>query len=173
MWNEIYNLLAITLICIFLIESEFFSIIKSFNKISRVTVFGPSPLQWICREWGQKLGSDETTTCFVDEKHTESGDPTSQGEGTPHSRTRIHQSLSISQEPPTYLWASPTFGRSLLLFIPLFYSSSYTCQSSMPILKCTSPQLFLLMLCELLWLPSPCLGVTSTSKGVRVLIVCI
>ena len=66
------------------------------------------------------------------------------------------------------------FGWSLLLFIPLFHSSSsYTCQSSIPILKCTSYQPFFLALCELLWPPSPCLGVTSTSKGVRVLVVCI
>ena len=58
-------------------------------------------------------------------------------------------------------------GWSLLLFIPLFRSSSsYTCQSSMPILKCTSPQPFFLTLCELLWPPSPCPGVTSTSKEV-------
>ena len=62
----------------------------------------------------------------------------------------------------------------LLLFIPLFRSSSsYTCQSSMPILKCTSIQPFFLALCELLWPLSPCPGVTSTSKGVRVLVVCI
>ena len=68
----------------------------------------------------------------------------------------------------------PPFGWSLLLFIPLFRSSfSYTCQSSMPILKCTSPQPFFLAFCELLWPPSPCPGVTSTSKGVRVLVVCI
>ena len=31
----------------------------------RVTIFGSSPLQWICREWGQKLGSDEMTTVCV------------------------------------------------------------------------------------------------------------
>ena len=63
----------------------------------------------------------------------------------------------------------PLFGWSLLLFIPLFRSSSsYTCQSSMPILKCTSPQPFFLVLCKLLWPPSPCPGVTSTSKGVGV-----
>ena len=30
----------------------------------RDSVFGPGPLQWICREWVQKLGSDEATTCF-------------------------------------------------------------------------------------------------------------
>ena len=137
----------------------------------RGTVFRLSPLQWICREWGQKLGSDEATACFGDERHTESGGPTSQKEGTPRSRTRMHQPLSITQEPPSCFWAS-SFRRSLLLFIPLFRSSSsYTCQSSMPIFKCTSPQPFFLALCELLWSPSPCPGVTSISKGVRVLVV--
>ena len=60
--------------------------------ICRVTVFGPSPLQWICREWVQKLGSDKATACFGGEKHTESGGLTSQGEGTPRPRTRIPNS---------------------------------------------------------------------------------
>ena len=132
----------------------------------RVTVFGPSPLQWICREWGQKLGCDETTACFGDERHTKSG-----GLIVPRRRDASfcapHFFLSL---PP--LFCAPFFGWSLLLFISLFRSSSsYTCQSSMPILKCTSPQPFFLALCELLWPSSPCLGVTSTSKGVRVLVV--
>ena len=53
----------------------------------------------------------------------------------------------------------PFFVRSLLLYILLFRSSfSYTCQSSMSILH----QPFFLALCELLWPPSHCLGVTST-----------
>ena len=135
-----------------------------------VTVFRPSPLQWICREWVQKLGSDEVTACFGGEKHTESGDPTSQGEGTPRLRTgipnssRSHRSLLPFSGPPSSSWPSPCFGWSLLLYILLFRSSSsYTCQSSMPILKCTSHRPFFLALCELLWPPSPCLGVTSTS----------
>ena len=86
----------------------------------------------------------------------------------------MHQPLLITQDPPSYFWASPSFGWSLLLFIPLFRSSSsYTCQSFMPILKCTSPQPFFLALCELLWPPSPYPEVTSTSKGVKVLVVCI
>ena len=101
----------------------------------------------------------------------------SQGEGTPHSRTGMRQppldhavaSLLFLGLPS--LFCAPHFGWSLLLFIPLFRSSSpYTCQSSMSILKCTSPQPFFLALCELLWPPSPCPGVTSTSKGVRVLV---
>ena len=29
----------------------------------RVTVFGLGPIQWICREWVRKLGSDKETTC--------------------------------------------------------------------------------------------------------------
>ena len=29
----------------------------------RVAVFGPGPLQWICREWVRKLGSNKATTC--------------------------------------------------------------------------------------------------------------
>ena len=102
----------------------------------------------------------------------------SQGEGTPRSRMGMRQpplnharaSLLFLGLPP--LFFAPLFGWSLLLFISLFRSSSsYTCQSSMPILKCTSPQPFFLALCELLWPPSPCLGVTSTSKGVKVLVV--
>ena len=148
--------------------------IKLRNRLCRVIIFWPSPLQWICREWVKKLGSDEATTCFEGEKHTESSGPTSQGEGTPRSRTGMRQPLLIMQDPPSYFWAFPSFRWSLLLFIHLFRSSSsYTCQSSMPILKCTSPQPFFLALCELLWPTSPCPGVTSTSKGVRVLVVCI
>ena len=74
----------------------------------------------------------------------------------------------------SFFFFAPLFGWSLLLFIPLFRSSSsYNCQSSMPILKYTSPQPFFLALCELLWPPSPYSGITSTSKGVRVLVVCI
>ena len=60
----------------------------------------------------------------------------------------------------------PLFVRYLLLFISLFRSSSsYTCQSSMPILKCMSPQPFFLALCERLWPPLRCPGVTSTLTG--------
>ena len=55
------------------------------------------------------------------------------------------------------------FVRALLLYILLFWSSSsYTCQSSIPILECTSHRPFFLALCELLWPPSHCPGVTST-----------
>ena len=64
---------------------------------------------------------------------------------------------------PSSSWPSPFFVRSLLLYILLFCSSSsYTCQSSMPILECTSHRPSFLALCELLWPPSRCPGVTST-----------
>ena len=138
----------------------------------RVAVFGSSPLQWICKEWIQKLGSDKAKACFGSEKHTELGDPTSQGEGTHSSSTgipdpsRSHRSLLPFSRPPSSSWPSslPLFGWSLLLYIPLFRSSSsYTCQSSMPTLKCMSHRLFFLALYELLWPPSPCPKVTSTS----------
>ena len=131
---------------------------KGMKRNCRVTVFGSSPLQWICREWGQKLGSDKATVCFGDERHTESGGPTSQGEG-PLARGRECANPSRSRK------SLPPVSGPLLLFIPLLCSSSsYTCQLSMPILKCTSPQPFFLALYELLWPPSPCPGVTSTSN---------
>ena len=60
--------------------------------------------------------------------------------------------------------AIPPFRWLLLLFISLFRSSSsYTCQSSRPILECTFPQPFFLAFCEQLWPPSRCPGVISTS----------
>ena len=95
----------------------------------------------------------------------------SQGERTPRSRTGVRQP-PLDHAEASLLFLRFLFGWSLLLFILLFCSSSpYTCQSSMPILKCTSPQPFFLALCKLLWPPSPCPGVTSTSKGVKVLVV--
>ena len=70
----------------------------------RVTVFGPSPLQWICKEWVQKLGSNEAMACFGGEKHTKLGGPTSQGEGTPRSRTGIpNSSQSHRNHRPFFL----------------------------------------------------------------------
>ena len=60
--------------------------------------------------------------------------------------------------------AIPPFRWLLLLFISLFRSSSsYTCQSSRPILECTSLQPFFLAFYEQLWPPLHCPGVTSTS----------
>ena len=67
--------------------------------LCRVAVFRLGPLQWICRELVQKLGSDEATARFGGEKHTESGGPTSQGEGTPRSRTGIHNSSRTPGAP--------------------------------------------------------------------------
>ena len=62
------------------VNMNLYIILFLFLKISficycRVTVFRPSPLQWICREWGQKLGCDETMACFGDERHIESSGP--------------------------------------------------------------------------------------------------
>ena len=115
--------------------------------------------------------------CFGDERHTESGGPIVPGRMDLLERECANP-LSITQEPSSCFWASLLFLHplifrwSLLLFSPLFRSSSsYTCQSFMPIFKCTSHQPFFLTLCELLWPPLPCLGVISTSKGVRVLVV--
>ena len=92
----------------------FFLIIKqTFSYIyCRVSVFGPSPLQWICKEWVQKLGSDEATTCFGGKKHAESSGPTSQGEGTPHSRTGTPNSSRTPRAPSLFL--------GLLLPLPPF-----------------------------------------------------
>ena len=75
----------------------------------------------------------------------------------------MRQPLSVTQEPPFFPQASLSFLRSLLLYIILFCSSSsYTCQSSMPILECMSHQPLFLALCELLWPPLHCPRVTST-----------
>ena len=123
------------------------------------------------------MGCNETTACFGDERHTESGGPIVPGrrdpsleDGNALTPSRSRRTLPPISEPPFSF--CPPLWVSLLLFIPLFRSSSsYTCQSSMPILKCRSPQSFFLALCELLWPPSPCPGVTSTSKGVKVLVV--
>ena len=92
----------------------FFLIIKqTFSYIyCRVSIFGPSPLQWICREWVQKLGSDEATTCFGGKKHAESSGPTSQGEGTPRPRTGTPNSSCTPRAPSLFL--------GLLLPLPPF-----------------------------------------------------
>ena len=104
------------------------------------------------------------------EKRTGSDGPRSQGEGTPRPRTRISNSSRITRASLLFLGlllpGRPLFVRSLLLYILLLYSSSsYTCWSSMPILKCTSHRPLFLALCELLRPPSHCPGVTSTSIG--------
>ena len=103
----------------------------------RVAVFGPGPLQWICREWIQKLGSDKATTCFGGEKHTESGGTTSQGEETLRSRTGISNSsrtprasflslglpLLLGRPPPPLLWVISVVIYSSLSFILLLHLS--------------------------------------------------
>ena len=67
---------------------------------------------------------------------------------------------------PLLLSRPPYFGWSLLLYIPLFRSSSsYTCQSSMLILKCTSHRTFFLALCKLLWPPCPVQGLHPHQWG--------
>ena len=96
--------------------------------------------------------------------------PLAQGRESPtpigHTRASfLSLGLHLPPGPPGSLSSSfSSFGWFLLLYIPLFRSSSsYTCQSSMPILKCTSDQSSFLALCELLWPPLLCPGVTSTS----------
>ena len=83
----------------------------------RVSVFGLGPLQWICIEWVQKLGSDEATACFGGEKYTESDGPTFQGERTPRPRTG---NPNFSRIP----WASLL---SLGLLPPFFFSLGDLC----------------------------------------------
>ena len=74
--------------------------------------------------------------------------------------SRSYRSLLPFFGPP------PLLVRSLLLYILLFCSSSsYTCQSSKPILKCTSHRPSFLALCELLWPLLFCPEVTSTLMG--------
>ena len=142
---------------------------KIYIYICRVSVFRPGPLQWICREWVQKLGSDEATASFGGEKYTEPNGPTSQGERAPRPKTGTPNSSRIPRASllSMGLLASPLcFGWSLLLYTPLFRSSSsYTCQSSMSILERMSHRPLFLTPCELLWPPPHCPGVTSTSTG--------
>ena len=63
----------------------------------RVSVFGPSPLQWIYKELVQKLGSNKATACFGIEKYTEPDGPTSQGERAPRPRTGTPNSPRIPE----------------------------------------------------------------------------
>ena len=84
----------------------------------RVTVFGLSPLQWICREWGQKLGCDETTACFGDERHTESSGPIVPGRRDPSLEDGDAPTPSQSRRSLPPLFFTPLFKWSLLLFIP-------------------------------------------------------
>ena len=93
----------------------------------RVTVFRPSPLQWICRECGQKLGCDEATACFGDERHTESSSPIVPGRRDSSLEDGDAPTpLLITQEPPSCFWAS------LLFFAPPFWVVSVVIYSSLP-----------------------------------------
>ena len=78
----------------------------------RVTVFGPGPIQWICREWVQKLGSDGATVCFRGEKCTEPDGSMSQGERTLRPRMWTPNSSRILRAPFLSL------GFLFLLFVP-------------------------------------------------------
>ena len=134
-----------------------------------------------CKEWVQKLGSDKATARSEDGggkgKTYGIGRPKGSREKGPLARRLESSTLLASLEPlpllwasllthgpplsllafPSHSWSSSCSEWSLLLYIPLFRSSSsYTCQSSMPILKCTSHWPYFLALCELLWPPSPC-----------------
>ena len=104
------------------------------------------------------------------EKRTGSDDPRSQGERTPCPRTRIPSSFRIPGA--SLLFPGPPSPRplhlceiSVVIYLTPPSSSSYTCQSSMPILECTSRRPLFLALCELPWPLSHCPGVTSTSMG--------
>ena len=87
---------------------------------------GPAnPLQRICKEWVQKLGSDGATACVeigddqAGAKNRTDG-PTPQGKGLLIREYEFPPSLP-SQEPPSC-------GRSLILYIPSFGSFfPYTC----------------------------------------------
>ena len=117
-------------------------IIKLFSNIyCRVMVFGPSPLQWICREWDQKLGYNETMACCGDKRHTESGGPIVPGrrdpsleDGNAPTSSRSRKSLSPVSGPP-FSFCLPSLGG---LCCYLFLSSvhppptlvSHPCRSS-------------------------------------------
>ena len=140
----------------------------------RVTVFRPSPLQWICREWVWKLGSNKATACSEEGKTYRIRRPKG-----PRKKGTLAQGLEsltplASQGPLSFSLGSfsffhPPFSvRSLLWYILLLHSSSfYTCRSSILILECTSHRPLFLALCELLWPPSRCPRVISTSTGLR------
>ena len=151
----------------------------------RATVFRPSPLQWICREWVQKLGFDEATACFGNEKHTESGDLTPQGEGTPRLRTGMRQPLSITQEPPSCFWASLFLGLLLLpgrsplwvVFVVLYSSLPFFLLLHLSVIH-TYPQVHVpsVILSDALWAAVAPIALSRGYihiNGVRVLVVCI
>ena len=95
------------------------------NSCCRVSIFVSGPLQWICREWVQNLGSDEATTCFGGEKYTESDGPMSQGERTSRPRMGTPNSSHIPG-------ASLLFLGLLLLFSFLLWVISVVIYPSLP-----------------------------------------
>ena len=94
----------------------------------RVTVFGPSSLQWICREWGQKLGCDETTACFGDERHIKSSGPIVLGRRDPSledrnapTSSRSRMSLPLVSRPPFSFCLLSLGGLCCYLFLSSVY----------------------------------------------------
>ena len=126
----------------------------------RVVVLGSGPLQWICREWVWKLGSDKATTRFVGGGGTyrigrprglrEKG-PLARGLGSPTPLASLPSLCEIS----IVIYPTPPFIFSLHLSVIHVYIWVHV------------PSATFLALCELLWLPSHCPGVTSTSIGFR------
>ena len=93
--------------------------------LCRVAVFRPGLLQWICREWVQKLGFDEATTCFGDGKHIESTAQHPREEGS-LTQGRESPTPLASQKPLSFLWAS------FFLAVLLFWVISIVIYSSLP-----------------------------------------
>ena len=72
--------------------------------------------------------------------------PEGKGSSSEDMNSHLVSLLKSTLQPPSFC------GRSLMLYITSFgSSSSYTCQSPMPILECTSHRPLLLVLYELLW----------------------
>ena len=70
-----------------------------------------------CREWGQKLGCDETMACFGDERHTESSGPIVLGrrdpsleDGNAPTPSRSHRSLFLVSGSPSFFSRAPSLG---------------------------------------------------------------
>ena len=106
-----------------------------------VTVGSRFTLQWICRKYGQKLGSDETTACFRDETHTKSSGPIVPGrrdpsleDGNAPTSSRSRKSLSSVSGPPFSFCLSSLGGLCCYLFLssvhPLPTLVSHPCLSS-------------------------------------------
>ena len=94
-----------------------------YNNNCKVSVLGPGPLQWIYREWVQKLGFDKATACFGGEKYTEPDGPTSQGERAPRPKTGTPNSPRILGASLLFLGLlvpPPALG-DLCCYIPLSF----------------------------------------------------